>query len=326
MPAISIVTPSFNKGPYVAATIRSVVAQTMPDWEMIIVDSGSIDDSVARVREFSDPRIRLMETKPGGPGAARNHGLAHCQGEWVQFLDADDLLEPDQLARQMAASTDLCDVVVGSWQEFPADNPSHRQRKSPAGWKQPPHALRDSAIAFAPWAVHAAIVRRASLTPDLLWPVALDRFLGEDIAFWFRLLSDARVVYSQTAGALYRIMSPNCRTNHEPGRWFHGIHAAVMANLAFLCQTGRKPIPGQCEQLMRLYCGIWSTAEKSGAQEIMLRSLAEAQRWLREYFVEGGAPRPAMFLRRALGLKLFLQFFEGRIGRLQARTSMVTSR
>ena len=312
MPAVSIVTPSFNKGPYVAATIRSVIAQTMHDWEMIIVDSGSHDDSVARVREFTDPRICLLETKCGGPGATRNHGLAHARGAWVQFLDADDLLETDQLARQMAASTDNCDIVVGSWQEFPADDPSCRRRKLPAGWNQSRHALRDSAIAFAPWAVHAAIVRRTALTHDRLWPEDLDRLLGEDIAFWFRLLSDTKVVYSQSAGALYRVMSPNCRTNYDPCTWFQGIHAAVTANLAFLCQTGRKPTPSQCEQLMRLYCGIWSAAEKSGAQEIMLRSLAEAQRWLREYFVEGGAPRPAMFLRRALGLKLFLRFFEAR--------------
>ena len=149
MPAITIVTPSFNKGPYVAATIRSVIAQTMHDWEMIIVDSGSLDDSVARVRDFSDPRIRLSETKLGGPGATRNHGLAHARVEWVQLLDADDLLEPYQLEKQMPTPTDHCVVVVGSWQEFPAHNRSRRQRKSPARWKQPRYALRDSAITRA---------------------------------------------------------------------------------------------------------------------------------------------------------------------------------
>ena len=123
MPAITIVTPSFNKGPYVAATIRSVIAQTMHDWEMIIVDSGSLDDSVARVRDFSDPRIRLSETKLGG--RARRETT-----DWRTPASNGSSFSTPTICWNPTSSSDQCVVVVGSWQEFPAHNRSRQQRKS----------------------------------------------------------------------------------------------------------------------------------------------------------------------------------------------------
>ena len=104
-PRVSIITPSYNSAETIDATLASVRAQTFADWEMLVVDDCSTDDSAARVAAVAtlDPRIRLLrQAKNGGPAAARNRALAEARGDFVAFLDADDLWLPEKLARQLA--------------------------------------------------------------------------------------------------------------------------------------------------------------------------------------------------------------------------------
>ncbi|MEJ1156754.1 glycosyltransferase family 2 protein [Prosthecomicrobium sp. N25] len=102
MPRVSIVTPFLDAEPFLAQAIDSVRAQTVPDWELLLVDDGARDGSraVAEAAAAEDPRIRLLPAPAGpeGPAAARNRGLAAAGGEFVAFLDADDRLEPAMLA------------------------------------------------------------------------------------------------------------------------------------------------------------------------------------------------------------------------------------
>ena len=305
---ISVVTALFNKRPYVAETVRSIQAQSIDNWELIIVDDGSTDGGVETVREFRDPRIRLVRSEGRGPGAARNRGIRRATGEWIQFLDADDLLEADHIERQLAAASRHgdADVVACEWQEFRDGEPNRRITKKPTGLGASLDKLRDSAIAFAPWAVHAAIVRRSVFSEQFLWPEELDRLLAEDIAFWFKLIRNHRVAYGSSSGALYRRMTQNCRTDLTPKKWFRGVHAAVSLNVRYLRNDGSRPSAGQCESLMRLYSGIHQLAAKGNAMEIQKQSLAEARHWLAEYFKNNGTPRRTVALRRILGLRLFL--------------------
>lgn len=101
---ISIVTPMYNGGRFVAQTIESVLAQTYPHWEMLIVDDGSKDDSPEIVGAYSarDPRIKLIRQPNSGSAAARNNALRRARGRYICFLDADDLWDPEFLARQIA--------------------------------------------------------------------------------------------------------------------------------------------------------------------------------------------------------------------------------
>ena len=117
MPVISVITPLYNKGAYVAETIRSVLAQTVSDWEMIIVENGSTDDGPELVGQFLDSRIRLVDSVKRGPSAARNVGINLAAGEWLLFLDADDLIEKTYLERRLiAGSVDaFAKVVAGPW-------------------------------------------------------------------------------------------------------------------------------------------------------------------------------------------------------------------
>jgi glycosyltransferase involved in cell wall biosynthesis len=87
---LSIIIPLYNKQDTIQKTIDSVIAQSYVDWELIIVDDGSTDQSVDRVNARLDSRIKILRKENGGPAAARNFGVDHASGEWVAFLDADD--------------------------------------------------------------------------------------------------------------------------------------------------------------------------------------------------------------------------------------------
>lgn len=88
----SIIIPLYNKGPLIKRTIDSVLSQNLKDFEVIIVDDGSIDDSAKYVLGYKEPRIKYYYKDNGGVSSARNYGIKIAQGDWVVFLDADDEL------------------------------------------------------------------------------------------------------------------------------------------------------------------------------------------------------------------------------------------
>lgn len=102
-PRVSIITPAFNAAHYLRQTIDSVRGQTVGDWEMLIVDDGSTDDTVAIAEgcAASDSRIRLLRQPNLGPSAARNHAMRDARGAFFTFLDSDDQWLPEFLAHQL---------------------------------------------------------------------------------------------------------------------------------------------------------------------------------------------------------------------------------
>jgi glycosyltransferase involved in cell wall biosynthesis len=112
---VSVVIPSYNVKPFLADAVRSVLRQTWTQLETIVVDDGSTDGTgqLAEQLAASDPRVRVIHKRNGGVSSARNAGAAVAQGEYVSFLDADDMLLPEKLERQLAVF-DLfpsCDLV-----------------------------------------------------------------------------------------------------------------------------------------------------------------------------------------------------------------------
>ncbi len=94
---ISVVIPLYNKEASIAQSLKSVLSQEYDDFEVVIVDDGSTDGSVAVVEAINDPRIRLIKQENGGPSKARNTGVKNAKGEWILFLDADDEMLPEAL-------------------------------------------------------------------------------------------------------------------------------------------------------------------------------------------------------------------------------------
>jgi hypothetical protein len=104
MPAVSVIMPCYNAAATLRISAESVLSQSVPGFELLIVDDGSRDDSVAVARQLAaaDPRVRVICQANAGPAEARNRGIAESQGEFLAFLDADDRWTPDLLACHLA--------------------------------------------------------------------------------------------------------------------------------------------------------------------------------------------------------------------------------
>ena len=102
MPKVSIVMPAYNVSRFVAGAISSVLDQTFTDFELLIVNDGSTDDTLAICRRFTDRRIRIVDQHNRGLAGARNSGIRESRGEFLAFIDSDDLWRADKLERHVA--------------------------------------------------------------------------------------------------------------------------------------------------------------------------------------------------------------------------------
>lgn len=101
-PTVSVIIPTYNRAQYIGESIRSVLLQTYADFEIIIVDDGSTDDTPKVIEAISDPRVRYVRQENRGRSQARNHALSLARGRYITFLDSDDLYLPDKIELQVA--------------------------------------------------------------------------------------------------------------------------------------------------------------------------------------------------------------------------------
>ena len=117
---ISVILPCYNAGAYLSACLDSLLAQSMRDFEVVFVDDGSRDDSLVLARRYAerDARIHVLSQENQGVSAARNLGLAHARGEWITFVDGDDLLPPDAFETLLSGAAEDVDMVVCPHETF----------------------------------------------------------------------------------------------------------------------------------------------------------------------------------------------------------------
>ena len=173
-PTFSVVMPAYNTAATIGAAAKSVLAQSLDDFELIVADDGSLDDTVAQARLLWDPRIRVLELEHRGAAAARNSGINHARGRIVSFIDSDDLWMPHYL-ESMKHALD--------------ENPD-------AGF-----AYTDAWVMGA----HNGRIRRSTITRQPLSdlpPVDPDQFLARLIQtnFIFTSVSAPRTVLEQVGG------------------------------------------------------------------------------------------------------------------------------
>lgn len=111
MPLVSVIIPAFNAERYIAETLEHVLRQTLPDVEVIVVDDGSRDGTAAVVARY--PSVRYIAKPNGGVSSARNRGVAEAQGEWVAFVDSDDLWHPRMLELMLSLVQRYPDAAMG---------------------------------------------------------------------------------------------------------------------------------------------------------------------------------------------------------------------
>lgn len=200
--AFSIVVPLFNKRAFVERALRSALAQTHDSFEIIVVDDGSTDGSGDLVSAIRDSRLKLVAQGNQGPGPARNRGIAEAAGEWIAFLDSDDLWFPDHLAtlEQVSRQFPQAGVVASGFRRHPAGLPL--PEPAPAAPCTPgelidyfAHAARQEPL----WTSCTAVRRTACLASGgfgTFWP-------GEDIDLWARLALDHPFAVSGRQTVLY---------------------------------------------------------------------------------------------------------------------------
>lgn len=120
---VSIIIPCYNSEAYLNECMASVIAQTFEDFEAILIDDGSSDHTAEIALGWAqrDARVRVLKQENRGVSAARNLGLCHAQGEWVTFVDSDDLLMPHALETMLSAADETVDMVVCAHRTFTQD-------------------------------------------------------------------------------------------------------------------------------------------------------------------------------------------------------------
>lgn len=205
MPLVSAILPVRDRAAWIARAVESVLAQTHPDVELLVVDDGSVDATPAILDRFGSRVVRLRATG-SGPFAARNLGLVHARGELIAFIDSDDAWRPEHLARlvpcfdRTAVGLAFADTVhVGG----PVD------ALAPTGWTSfaitPPHRGRVAAqLAFANFVpTTTAVVRRALFAT--VGPFTVDPPLGADYAKWIEIAEHCELDFDAAPGADYTV-------------------------------------------------------------------------------------------------------------------------
>ncbi len=212
MPRVSVVIPCYNTGQYLAEAIQSVLDQTYRDWELIVVDDGSTDNTREIAYSFSDPRIRYVYQENRGLSAARNMGIHSSQGEFLQFLDADDLILPAKFEQQVK----LLDAhpqygLVYSQSRYLQDG--HLDticcECTPSG------NVLSELVAENLFPVHAALIRRACFEHAGLFCEELTAG-GEDRDMWLRMAyAGILFLFHDDLLALYRRRPGSMMANWE---------------------------------------------------------------------------------------------------------------
>lgn len=157
-PKVSVIIPSYNCARYLPEAINSVLAQTYQNFEIIVIDDGSTDQTAEVLRRYGD-RVRAIYQQNQGVARARNHGIRQAQGDWIAFLDADDVLLPHKLEAQLAvaAQNPELGMIHSGWNRVDA---AGRVMLPVEPWHQVPNLALESWLRWKPVLPSAMLFRR----------------------------------------------------------------------------------------------------------------------------------------------------------------------
>lgn len=262
-PMISVVVPCFNGVAHVGAALRSALDQGWPALEVIVVDDGSTDGSAAWIRrEF--PLVTVIEQANQGVAAARNHGIAAAHGEWIAFLDADDIWLPGKLTAQMAvaAATPETRMTYTAWAVWASDDASpevgflnNLQQSAgvetlwngPSGWIYP-QLLLDCEV----W-TSTVLIQRSLL--DEIGGFYIQLRIGEDYDLWLRASRRTQIIRVPRPLALYR-QHPASITRSVPSENYRSV-VVTRALAQWGYDDGHGP-PANPAQVRRALAKSWS--------------------------------------------------------------------
>jgi glycosyltransferase involved in cell wall biosynthesis len=221
MPRVTVIIPAFNSEATITETISSVQQQSFDDWEVVVSDDGSTDDTVGVVDRLADPRVRVIHGPNTGPAGARNRALEQSSGELVAFLDADDLWLPHYLSRQVGlldgeaegaggpVGAVACNALIASEDGTPTGETYHqlfgRRRLDPVTLER---LLRRNTVYIS-----CLVPRDAGDAVGWFDPTL---FGTEDHDLWLKILeSGRRILLQDEPLAVYRRTSSSISRNTE---------------------------------------------------------------------------------------------------------------
>lgn len=235
MPLVSIIMAAHKAGPWIDAALESVRAQTHKELEIIVVDDASPDDTAARVRIHAeyDSRITLLSLSENiGQSAALNRGLARARGEFVKFCDADDLLSPDMVSRQIRALLNRPrSLAYSEWARF-TDNPSEAVFTPRPEWRDASSVdwlVTSWSAAEGMMQCGQFLIPRPLLDANGGWDEQLG--LINDLEFFTRLIVSADdVIFTPGARLYYRSgLSGSLSVSRGAGAWRSAHRSAMRA-------------------------------------------------------------------------------------------------
>lgn len=199
---VSVIIPTYNAKAYIEECLASVIAQSYKRIEIVVVDDGSIDNTIELILDYP---IKIIQQKNQGACVARNHGFFESSGDYIQFLDADDLLSPDKIELQIKQLLGKEDVISnGRWGRFYTDNPftedikwgphiSLQKDHDPISWLCQNHMSQTAC-----WLTPRKLIEKAGL-----WDESLTN--NQDGEFFSRVVAQSRqVLYTPEAKVYYR--------------------------------------------------------------------------------------------------------------------------
>ena len=290
MMRVSVVIPLFNKAAHITRALDSISTQTFRDFEVIVVDDGSTDDSKAQASAHPDSRVRVLSQPNAGPGAARNRGIAEARGDLLAFLDADDEWRPEYLASAIQVFEEHPEIAATTcgYIEFP------RGASTEAMWKKRgltpglgmiypqtcPVLLSHMLAYMSPCSTvaRAAIVRQYGGFYD-----KGPRF-GEDSILWLKVLLNEPVYFRMEPLACFHREASELSGNYRAARPIEPFLTSPM-EVASVCQPALQPLlrslyaARACKTASMLgYWGQWREAQR------LLREFVTWRHWHLPYF------------------------------------------
>lgn len=202
MPRISVIVPAYNAASTILDTLESVRRQTFRDFEILVIDDGSTDGTAGLLKEVRDERLRLLSFPNGGLPTARNRGIEHARGDFLAFLDADDLWTPEKLESQLEALLRSPEAGVAySWTAFIDDDGRFLFAKEPMTFEGDVYGdlLRECFVASG----SNVLVRKPCV--DSVGPFDSGLQSAEDWEYWLRLAARWPFVVVPRYQVLYRL-------------------------------------------------------------------------------------------------------------------------
>lgn len=198
---ISVIIPLYNKSTSIERTIHSVLSQTYTDFELIIINDGSTDNSAEIVnKRFYDKRIKYIYQDNAGVSSARNRGVKEAIGEWVLFLDADDILYPNALKTLISKSVFNTNIISGNFYSTDGNNKKKGVKSCKEG------IIRNNYFSYY-WSLFSIRTGCALISKSLLIKYQFDESLSrfEDLKFILDILQEAKIYNTKHYVLEYRL-------------------------------------------------------------------------------------------------------------------------